>query len=265
MDAKQLIESGSLELYVMGSLPAEEMKQIDELRKHNKEVNLEIFRIENALEEFAFAQARKPKPELKEEIAKRIGLGLELDLETEDVKSIIVHLRPVLRFAAAAGVALVVIFAATTGYFYSQYNSANNELASLRQQQSVLAQQTKFVTEENQNIKNQLAVVSNPANQQVVLKGLPISPEAKAVVYWNKTTGSAYINCAGMPEVAENEQFQLWAIVDGKPVDLGVLDKNCSISHMKDVTGAVAFAITLEPLGGKPTPTMEKMYVMGAV
>ena len=97
MEAKQLIESGSLELYVMGSLPAEEMMQIDELRKHDKDVNLEIFRIENVLEEFAFAQSRQPKPELKEEIEKRIGFGVELDLDTENVKSIIVHLRPVVR------------------------------------------------------------------------------------------------------------------------------------------------------------------------
>jgi anti-sigma-K factor RskA len=265
VEAKQLIESGALELYVMGSLPAEEMKQIDELRKQSKEVNLEIYRIENALEEFAFAQARQPKPELKEEIAKRIGVGLELDLDMESVKSVIIHLKPVVRFAAAASVALIVGLAGTTAYFYSQLNQANTQLALLKQEQTVMAQQTKYVTTENQLFKNQLAVITNPANQQVVLKGLPIAPTANAVVYWNKTSGSAYINCAGLPQVAENEQFQLWAIVDGKPVDMGVLSKDCSITEMKNVQGAVAFAITLEPLGGKPSPTMEKMYVIGNV
>ncbi len=265
MDAKQLIESGALELYVMGSLPAEEMAEIDALRKQSKEVNLEIFRIENALEEFAFAQARAPKPELKEEIAKRIGLGLELDLDMENVKSVIIHLKPVLRFAAAAGVALIVVFAGTTAYFYSKFNAANTELAILRQDQSVLAQQTKYIQGENQAIKQQLAVVTSPANTQVILKGLPLSPASSAIVYWNKNTGSAYINCSGLPAVAENEQFQLWAIVDGKPVDMGVLSKNCSIAEMKNVQNAVAFAITLEPLGGKPSPTMEKMYVLGNV
>ena len=265
MEAKQLIESGSLELYVMGSLPAEEMMQIDELRKHDKEVNMEIFRIENALEEFAFAQSRQPKPELKDEIEKRIGFGLELDLDTENVKSIIVHLRPVVRFAAAASIALIVAFAGSTFYFFSKYNSANNEIALLRQEQSVLAQQTKFVTGENESIKQQLSVVSNPSNQQIVLNGLAISPTSKAVVYWNKNSGLAYINCAGMPPVAANEQFQLWAIVDGKPVDMGVLSKDCSIAEMKNIMNASAFAITLEPLGGKASPTMEKVYVMGAV
>lgn len=265
MDATQLIESGSLELYVMGALPAEEMRQIDELRKHNKEVNLEIFRIENALEEFAFAQARKPKPELKEEIAQRIGLGVELDLEQEDIKSIIVHLRPLLRFAAVASVAVITVLAGTSTYFYYKFNSANTQLANLRQQQTVLAEQTRLVSAENEAIKGQLAVISNPANQQIVLKGQAIAPTATAVVYWNKTTGSAYINCNGLPATADNQQYQLWAIVNGTPVDMGVLDKNCSIAQMKTITGAVAFAITLEPLGGRPTPTLEKMYVLGNV
>ena len=34
---------------------------------------------------------------------------------------------------------------------------------------------------------------------------------------------------------------------------------------MKQIQGATAFAITLEPLGGKPAPTMDAMYVLGGV
>jgi anti-sigma-K factor RskA len=265
VDAKQLIESGSLELYVMGSLPAEEMQQIDEIRKQSKEVNVEILRIENALEELAFANARQPDPELKEEIAKRIGFGLELDLEEESVKSIIIHLGPLMRFAAAASIALIVVFAGTTFYFYSKFSTANNELALLRQQQNVLAEQTKYIQQENQHVKEQIAVLTNPTNLQIVLKGQKISPESNAVVYWNKNSGLAYINCTGLPPVGSNEQFQLWAIVNGQPVDLGVLSKDCTIAEMKSVQNATAFAITLEPLGGRATPTLKKMYVLGSV
>lgn len=265
MTAQQIIESGSLELYVMGSLPAEEMKQIDELRLQHKEVNIEILRIENALEEFAFAQARAPKPELKEEIEKRIGLGLELDLEEENIKSIIVHLRPVMRFAAAASIALIVGLSASTFYFFNKFNNVNSELMAMRSEQSVLANQVKFVTTESAQLKTQLAIVSNPAQQQILLNGLPISPNSKAVIFWDKESGNTFVNSSALPQIAGNEQFQLWAIVDGKPVDLGVINKDSSFSAMKEVKNAVAFAITLEPLGGKPTPTMEKMYVLGNV
>ncbi|MES2620065.1 MAG: anti-sigma factor [Bacteroidota bacterium] len=265
MEAKQLIESGSLELYVMGSLPAEEMKQIDELRKTSKEVNDEIHRIESALEEFAFAQSLHPKAELKDEIAARIGFGVELDLDMDNIKTIIVHLRPVMRFAAAAGVVLILGLSVTTVYFVNRYNSTNNELLSLKSEQSVLANQVKHITSESEQLKNEIAVVSNPAHQHILLNGLPISPTSKAIVFWNKEEGNTFINASALPQIAANEQFQLWAIVDGKPVDLGVINKDTSFAEMKQVKNAVAFAITLEPLGGKSVPTMEKMYVLGNV
>lgn len=265
MEAKQLIESGSLELYVMQSLPPKEMKEIDDMRKQNKEVNLEIYRIENALEEFAFAQAREPKPELKEEIEKRIGFGLELDLDMENVKSVIIHLQPLLKFAVAASFVLALSLGLTTFYFYRQYNNTSTQLAELKSKEAVLANEVNTIRASYTGLEKQLAVVSNPAVKHVPLKGLPIAEKSSALVFWNKETGNTYINTAGLPAVSGNEQFQLWAIVDGKPVDMGVLDKNSSFMEMKNVTNATAFAITLEPLGGKPTPTLEKMYVMGAV
>ena len=265
MNAKQFIESGSLELYVMDSLPADETKQINELRKHDKEINDEILRIENALEEFAFSQQREPKPELKQEIARRIGFGVELDLEEQSVKSIILHLRPAMRLAAAAAILLVVGLSVSTIYFMNKLSGANKELMALKSEQSILANQVKFSTTKANQLKSQLANVSDPGQKQILLNGLPISPASKAVIFWNKETGHTFINSSALAAVASNEQYKLWAIVDGKPVDLGVLSKQTNFAAMKDVKNAVAFAITLEPLGGKESPTMDKMYVLGNV
>lgn len=77
--------------------------------------------------------------------------------------------------------------------------------------------------------------------------------------------GTTYINSSLLPQAAADKQYQLWAIVDGKPVDLGVINKDSTFSTMKQVQNAQAFAITLEPLGGRPAPTMDKMYVLGNV
>jgi anti-sigma-K factor RskA len=265
VNIQELIESGSLELYVMDALPADEARQIDAARKVHPDVEQEIQRIETTLEDFALAQARVPQPELKEEIAKRIGFGVELDLDMENVKSVIIHLQPLVRFAIAASVAIAILFAGTSAYFFVSYKNANKELANLKQQQTVLATQTKLASYENEQIKQQLAVVMNPSSEAIVLNGLKISPEAKAVVYWNKQTGEAFINSSALPKVADNEQYQLWAIVGGKPVDLGVIADNASFSKSKSIAAAEAFAITLEPLGGSPSPTIEKMFVMGKV
>jgi anti-sigma-K factor RskA len=70
-----------------------------------------------------------------------------------------------------------------------------------------------------------------------------------------------------MKTLAQENQYQLWAIVDGKPVDAGVFDGNLAgLLKMKNIPiGAVKFAVTVEPRGGKESPTLSTMQVIGDV
>lgn len=271
MDIRAIIESGELELYVMDRLPAADAAQIDKLRIAHSELNEEIRQIEDTLIAFATAQAIRPTASLKNKIAAQLNFADEpaqteaRPTGTASETKVITMVPPAYKFMAAASVALIIGLGASTFYYYNKYNEANSNLLAMQSQQNVLANQVKLQQEQAEAMQQQLAVVSDPSNKAIVLKGLPISPNAQAVVYWNNETGKAYINSTKLPALAANEQYQLWAIVDGKPVDMGVVDKDSVFNIAKDVKGAVAFAITVEPLGGKATPTLEKMYVLGNV
>jgi anti-sigma-K factor RskA len=98
----------------------------------------------------------------------------------------------------------------------------------------------------------------------VVLNGTPKSPEALAKLFWMKNTGQVYIDPSNLPAVPAGKQYQLWAIVDGKPEDAGMITTEKGIYHiqkMKSFGKVDAFAITLEKTGGSPTPTMDEMIV----
>lgn len=73
----------------------------------------------------------------------------------------------------------------------------------------------------------------------------------------------------GLPKNDQAHQYQLWALVNGKPVDLGVFDVKADTTHillkMKEIGSAQAFAVTLEKRGGVASPTMDQMIVMGGV
>ena len=93
-------------------------------------------------------------------------------------------------------------------------------------------------------------------------------PQAFATIYWNTSKKEVYINASQLQALAENEQYQLWAIVDGKPVDAGVFateEVQKGIVKMKDAANVQAFAITIEKKGGSLAPTLEKMVLMGEV
>lgn len=265
MDIKEIIESGSLELYVMGALTPEETKEIDGWRKTHPELNEEIRRIEDAMIAYADSHAVKPKEELKEKIADRLNFSVKLDMESEMVDSIQIQMPGIYRYAAAAAIALILTLSATTFYFAHQYNETSSRLAALQSEKAQLANQVRYLSGESEKVKGELAVAANPVSKKIPLLGTKVSPDSKAVVYWDTQNHTTYVNSANLPVAAADKQYQLWAIVDGKPVDLGIISKDSSFNTMKQVEGATAFAITLEPLGGKPTPTMEAMYVMGGV
>ncbi|HEV8079376.1 MAG TPA: anti-sigma factor, partial [Chitinophagaceae bacterium] len=71
-----------------------------------------------------------------------------------------------------------------------------------------------------------------------------------------------------LPQTPDGKQYQLWAIVDGKPVDAGMISTEKGIYHiqkMKSFGKAEAFAITMEKKGGSPTPTMDQMIVQAKI
>jgi anti-sigma-K factor RskA len=89
-----------------------------------------------------------------------------------------------------------------------------------------------------------------------------------ATIVWNPKNKEVYLAVNQLIEPPSGKQYQLWAIVDNQPVDLGVFDpdmKSYEMIRMKDVENASAFAVTLEKEGGSPVPTMEAMWLMGGV
>ena len=122
---------------------------------------------------------------------------------------------------------------------------------------------TSFETAENK-----IQVLRDTGNVTVPMKGVEISPNSLALIHWNRNTNETFIDIASLPEPPSDMQYQLWAIVDGQPVDLGVfdlIDNSIAMQQMKTIGNPQAFAVTLEKKGGSPTPTLEKMYVLGTV
>jgi hypothetical protein len=168
-----------------------------------------------------------------------------------------------LKYAVAASVALLIGSAIFNMVTYTKYNKVNSDLAAAQQK---ITLQSEDITA----LQNNLEVPLNNSSQQVVLKGTATAPTSTAKIFWIRNTGDVYVEASGLPEAPQGSQYQLWAIIDGKPVDAGMIIYNkkgqkYNIQKMKSFGKAQAFAITLEKEGGSPTPTMEKLYVMSEI
>jgi anti-sigma-K factor RskA len=225
----------------------------------------ELTRIEEAQEIFLMQTAVRPSASIKESLMAKIPEDGKMKGTVVEMKS---EAQPLFwKFAAAASITIAMVSSYLAFNYHAKWKDTQSDLATLIAQNKQVAQDYNQVNQRLDRLENDLQVMDNPKFQRVVMTGTPNAPEAMASVYWNENTREVYLSIQNMKELARENQYQLWAIVDGKPVDAGVFDGNFAGLHkMKDITkGAVLFAVTVEPRGGKPSPTMETMQVKGEV
>ncbi|MES2389694.1 MAG: anti-sigma factor [Bacteroidota bacterium] len=169
---------------------------------------------------------------------------------------------------------LLMLSLGTNLYLYSSLGTAQQQLAEASKRNSVLAQEndvhlTNFHSAEAEisRAHRQMAMINDMETKKIKLAGFPVSPTSAVMVYYNPKVHKAMLNVMSLPEVGPEEDYQLWAMVDGKPMDMGVIHADHDM-HEMDIPPTIkaeAFAITMEKKGGSPVPTLTKIYVMGKV
>ena len=281
---KAYIESGVLELYVLGDLSPEETQQVKEIALQHPEVRAELAAIEQAMEEYAMQNAVQPSADVETKLFEKLGISSVAE-EPKNVSSPIAKEEAkvvrlggsdgkvkTLRYALVACIALLVISTAALFITYSKLTDAHNQIASLNLDKEKFAGVVSKLEYTNQGLNNLVEMSESKDWATIQMKGQAISPASKMNVYWNKKDKSVVINYLAMdlPKTDAQHEYQLWALVNGKPVSLGVFETSGSVSKetlakMQTIEEAQAFAVTLEPMGGSVNPTMEKLTVMGGV
>ncbi len=265
MNIQEYIASGILESYVLGELTSAEEQAVEDMARQYPEIREELQKIEETLELAAFRTSVKAPAGAREQ--------LMASLETSPAKKEKVipidrkRNEPVFyRYVAAASV-VIALFSSFLAYnYWSNWKQAEEELTTLIAQNQQIAEDYNQVNQELDVLAREVAILNDSSFVRIPLSGTENSPESYATVYWNGKSEQVYLNIQSLAKLSRDQQYQLWAIIDGKPVDAGVFDVKEGLFRLKDVGGtATAFAVTLEPAGGSQVPTLENMKVIGAV
>ncbi|SKB35252.1 anti-sigma factor [Daejeonella lutea] len=269
-DLKTYLESGILELYVLGDLSREEIREVEQSIAQYPEVKAEVEAIENALQAYAISNAIEPSESVRSKILN--------SLETSPVEEArVTHLRPVessssfYKYAFAASVALLLVSVILLINLNNRLRESHTQLAVLQAENQQFSNRVNYMDKELEDNKKFLEIYQQPGQYKLVnLKGSPKAPAARMTVAFSPQKEEVMIDLSSlnMPSNDDQHQYQLWALVDGKPVDLGVFDStddHSGMKRMKSVKGAQAFAVTLEPKGGSVNPTMEQMMAIGNI
>jgi anti-sigma-K factor RskA len=248
VNVQEYISSGIVESYVLGLASVEERSEFEKMCKQYPEVLQARLAFELSLEKQAMQNAIEPSADLKQKVFDEINSPAKIISIAEP------PIRKMNWWKYAAAV-FIILFAG------SLYWSI-----TLQKKKKELSEQLNESNTKMAQLEKDLKVLQgNPAVKMARMDGTTISPQSYTTVYWDTTSHDVYLLVNNLPKPASDQQYQLWALLNGQPIDMGMLEiseKPLQLYHMKNVQSAQAFAITLEKKGGSSTPKGD-MYVMG--
>jgi anti-sigma-K factor RskA len=244
-----------VESYVLGLASDEERREFEQLCLQYPELVQARTAFELLLEKQAMENVLAPAAGLKQKIWDEIKEEAKvIPLQQGQAK---IRKMNWLKYAAAA----CVILLAGSVYLNIELSNKNKKLTG---------EYNNSMAELNMLKEDMEMLTNKPQVRMASLKGTDMSPQSYTTVYWDTASHDVYLLVNNLPKPPSDKQYQLWALLDGKPIDLGMIaedyfvKKNRLLLKANNAKNAQAFAITLEK---KNRPNPEKpagdMYVMG--
>jgi anti-sigma-K factor RskA len=269
--AQEFIDTGLPHSYVLGAATPEERGEVERMAERWTEVREELERLQLELDAYAGMYAFAPSPELREKLIGHV-LGQTSAPEATREPTKVVQLDTtgsVPRFwrAIAAGAVLLLGVSGLMNYTtYSRLRETDNQLVALQTEKASIVQQAAqkqgqldslqaeytAYYQQHQATITELSTLFHPT--VVALRSENSS--GQAVLFWCNRSKTVCIDPGTLANTPKGKQYQLWAMIDGKPVDVGVFDASPAnkLQLLRIIPDAQAFAVTLEKEGGVPAP-----------
>ena len=270
MNIKEYIESGILEAYALGALNEQQCAEVEANISLYPELAEELNAIEESMRLFTEAGKQEPPAIMQEKVWQAIQEQSPVKEATTTPKIIPLNKERAAAVSWQRAAVLLVLAGSVVVNFilWSQHKSMHDEKLAMQQQMDTLQTQQQLLAQQIQHYNKLNDMTADTTMQTVVMQSMVKGHPMAATVYWNKTSGDAYLAVQKLPAPPTGMQYQMWVIQDGKPVSMGVLPNaivdNANMQKLAmNVKASQAFAISLEKEGGNPTPT--SVYVLGKV
>lgn len=270
MNVTEYIASGILESYVVGAVSDQERREVECLSAIYPEVRNELDALSATLENYALLHSIEPPTALKT----RLMTQLDFNESTQPI----VRPMPVVRnpdftyrstWVVAASVGLLMLI--FSFFLLSRLRTNQNTVASLRTVNDSLQSDVRQLRDYQVYNEQRLEVLQKAGMRVIQLRGNQKAPNSDVFVYWNTQTRQVSVDIKSLPTLPPNQQYQLWSLVDGKPVDAGVFESDTTNPAQplqllnRPIGRADAFAVTVEKRGGSPTPTLSTLLALTPV
>ncbi|MAO07903.1 MAG: anti-sigma factor [Alteromonas sp.] len=260
MNLEELIESGTLELYVTGSLSQREAMEVEDVLEKHPEAKKEVEAIEASLIEITKEGVEIP-PYVWENILSSIRDVHKLPPRQKSTP-----------WSSITGWAAAIVCLLGIFWMMKENSGLEQELQTTTTENIVLKEKVTETEGALAESSDLLDILRSKDYRTIALPGNPsVSPGSFAKVYYNDKDKVAYIDTRGLPEPPRGKVYQVWSLIMQPltPRSVGILDNyessTTKVFKLENIPDPEAFGITLEPEGGSESPSLDQLYTLGMV
>ncbi len=254
------LESNLLDLYIIGATSPEENKEVEYFINNYEQAKLAYIEGQNNLEILAKASAIEPSKTNLNTILKEINSENAIHKNEEEGKVISMHTktRTTPWYSIAASVAAFLFATIATSLYF------NN--AALKSENQVVVDEIfdlrsdiKKTNSQLNELMLQFQKLNNPDAQKYVLRGNERAQKLETVAYINPVEKTSMLDIISLPQLPEDQCYQIWAEMTDRMVSLGIIDpRDAKLKPLPYLEDALAITITIEPKGGNVTTSPER-------
>ncbi len=253
IDRNTIKDKGIIEQYLLGELSDDQCKAVENILKEDAELQKYVNEIESDFEKLAFDNTIIPPSHIKTAlITGSAGNNIDQNLNLNSKN----NLKTVYLAIAAS---LAALFMISTGWLYLQWQDSKITLKIVQNQTTNLQDRITVLEKNIKETNDWYQAINNAYVKQLQLKGNQISPNSKAITYVNHKDKTIILNPQGLEKLGADQTYQMWADVEGKMIDMGVIPTDRKMILMKYIDNTESINITIEPAGGNDHPTVERL------
>jgi anti-sigma-K factor RskA len=248
MSLNEIKNSGLLELYVMGQLDGTQEQTVRQWLDEYPELINELREIEAALQQYATIHAIAPSAHIKAQLMDQIKTTPISGGETGIQNSKGVNF-------------LAAIMIAVAGVLIAAYVFKNSQYKALLHAHDAQIAMCDSLMQAHEIRLAMLDQIKDPGTRILPIAATEKYPETNIYFFSNDTQKKNVIQVQHLPQLAENESFQLWSLKgESPPIPLDVFDGSQeALIEVAFVENSNAYAITIEPKGGSQSPNLDKL------
>ena len=249
-DIYSFLDSGLLEKYVVGDANDQEENTVENYIAKYPEVKSKYELLQDNLEILAELNAMEAPKETLNFILDSIEEDKVIVLKTKTKKVSVWY--------SIAASAAAILFAVSATFLFLQNKQLIDENQVVVDEIFDLRSDIELTNSKLESVMQQFMKLNNPETEKYIIRGNKRARNLKTVAYINPKEKTSMIEIVSLPQLPEEQCYQMWAQLQDKMVNLGILDAaNTDLRSIPYTENALGFEITIEPKGGNETATVE--------